>query len=620
MTGDEWGETSVFAKHKTREVDYRLSDEHVRFQEAVLDWCLGSITAAGLDDRRRHLAFWDTLALMRCVGSSPAAALSSLRNRAGVVDPEKVAQAVFDEDDEDAEAADLEPVPPRAGDPALLALVHGAERLAARSDPKVKKLVEVLAPLVAEGANPVVFCRYIGTADYVAGKLRAAFPDVTVEAVTGLLTADDRRARVEAMARDGRRLLVATDCLSEGINLQTLFDCVVHYDLSWNPTRHQQREGRVDRFGQPSPLVRSLLMFSPDSAIDGAVLAVILRKAAAIRDSTGVSVSLPDDRGPITGALMKAVLLRKEGRRGAKEGQLALDLTQGLDRDARAVEERWRNVEEGEKRSRARFAQNALKPAEVAPEWERWRTLVGTPGEVRRFVQTAMAHLGNALTPGRRGGMVADVKSLPEGVVERLVARGVPTEARIAFEEPAPSGSSVVTRSHPLTSTLADGLLAGALEPSTAGRLALGRCGTWRTAAVDRVTTVLLLRFRHKLTTAGRDDRALLAEEAVVVALRPGLPPLVGDEAAALLVAPAGGEVVGPGRRSAIERAMAQVGAALEGPIADLARSRAYELGADHARVRAAATTRNATQARTTVEAVLPADVVGLYALAPTEI
>jgi len=74
------------------------------------------------------------------------------------------------------------------------------------------------------------------------------------------------------MAVADQRLLVATDCLSEGINLQSLFDTVIHYDLSWNPTRHQQREGRVDRFGQPAPVVRSVLLYSPDSAIDGAVL------------------------------------------------------------------------------------------------------------------------------------------------------------------------------------------------------------------------------------------------------------------------------------------------------------------------------------------------------------
>ena len=620
VAGTDWGETRVFARHETRDVDYHLTIEHVRFHDAVLDWCLGSIDAIGADDRRRHLAFWDTLALMRCVGSSPAAALSALRNRAVAADPQAVAQAVFDEDDEDADAVDLEPTPPRADDPALRALVENAERLVTKPDPKLDKLVTLLTPLVGEGANPVVFCRYIGTADYVADGLRAAFPGIGIEAVTGLLTASERRARVETMGEYERRLLVATDCLSEGINLQDLFDCVVHYDMSWNPTRHQQREGRVDRFGQRSEVVRSLLMFSPDSAIDGAVLEVILRKASAIRARTGVSVSLPDDRGPIMGALMKAVLLRKEGRRDARQGQLSFDLTQGLDRDAKAVEERWRDVEEGEKRSRARFAQNALKPADVAPEWERWRSLVGTPAEVRRFVETAMIYLGDALRPGQKGGWIADISSLPEGVSERLKARGVPAEARIAFDDAAPPGFMAVTRSHPIPSTLADGLIAGALEPETAGRLAIGRCGTWRTAAVDRLTAVLLLRLRHKLTTVGREDRVMLAEEAVAVAFRPGMPPLIGEEAAVLLTAPAGGEIVGPARKSMLDRAFTQAATALDGPVAEIARGRAEALAADHARVRAASTTRTATLGRTSVEAVLPIDVIGLYVLAPTEI
>ena len=46
------------------------------------------------------------------------------------------------------------------------------------------------------------------------------------------------------MAGDKPRVLVATDCLSEGINLQELFTGVLHYDLPWNPNRLEQREGR----------------------------------------------------------------------------------------------------------------------------------------------------------------------------------------------------------------------------------------------------------------------------------------------------------------------------------------------------------------------------------------
>jgi superfamily II DNA/RNA helicase len=58
--------------------------------------------------------------------------------------------------------------------------------------------------------------------------LRKAFPKLRIEAVTGDLHSDDRRTNVSAMAAAEQRLLVATDCLSEGINLQNLFDTVVH--------------------------------------------------------------------------------------------------------------------------------------------------------------------------------------------------------------------------------------------------------------------------------------------------------------------------------------------------------------------------------------------------------
>jgi len=183
-----------------------------------------------------------------------------------------------------------------------------------KPDPKLAALIDALTPLIKKGVHPVVFCRYLATAEHVRNGLRKAFPKLTVEAVTGVLTPDERRDRVADMAsaddqKEVQRILVATDCLSEGINLQQLFDTVVHYDLSWNPTRHQQREGRVDRFGQPAELVRSIMMFSPDSAIDGAVLEVILRKAEEIRKATGVTVPLPDNRGPVTDALMASMML-----------------------------------------------------------------------------------------------------------------------------------------------------------------------------------------------------------------------------------------------------------------------------------------------------------------------
>ena len=152
-----------------------------------------------------------------------------------------------------------------------------------------------------------------------------------------------------------------------------------------------------------------MLLYSPDSAIDGAVLDVILRKAEAIRKATGVTVPLPDERGAVTGALMNAVMLRKGRAR-----QLSLDL--GLAADAAAMETRWRDAEEGERRSRARFAQNAIKPEEVAPEWQRWRELLGGPDQVRRFVERAMSRLDAPLEPAKAGTVRAHLAALPSAV------------------------------------------------------------------------------------------------------------------------------------------------------------------------------------------------------------
>jgi hypothetical protein len=410
------------------------------------------------------------------------------------------------------------------------------------------------------------------------------------------------------MGKAEQRLLVATDCLSEGINLQSLFDTVIHYDLSWNPTRHQQRAGRVDRFGQPAKLVRSVLLYSPDSSIDGAVLEVILRKAEHIRKATGVTVLLPDERGAVTGALMNAVLLRKGRGR-----QLSLDF--GLAADTQAMETIWRDAEEGERRSRARFAQNTIKPEEVIPEWQRWRDLLGTPDQVRRFVERAMSRLNAALELDKNGTVRAHLAALPAGLVERLATRGLEGTIKIAFEEPPPSGAEMVTRSHPLAATLAETLLEGVLNPGSSPVASLGRAGAWTTTAVKTVTTVTLMRLRYKLIVRGRRERMLLAEEAAALASDASQTKtlLTTGAARALLDGPANSDLAQVARQRMITKAIEQMPEMLDGPIAAYARERAQVLSEDHARVRAAA----AGSARVTVEPVLPPDVVGLYILVP---
>nr|WP_231727379.1 DEAD/DEAH box helicase [Sphingomonas sp. CCH15-F11] len=610
VTGD-WDEERAFPKHETTEFAYHLSDAHRDFQEAVLDYCFGIVSQAGSGQREQRLAFWGTLALMRCVGSSPAAALSALRNRLSS-ESERLEPQIYDDDGDEEDAVDLEPGMAFDVDPALLALVKRTEELVGTPDPKLAALIETLTPIIKKGANPVVFCRYLATAEHVRDGLRKAFPKLTIESVTGVLTPDERRDRVADMApsdeeKPTQRLLVATDCLSEGINLQQLFDTVVHYDLSWNPTRHQQREGRVDRFGQPADLVRSIMMFSPDSAIDGAVLEVILRKAEEIRKATGVTVPLPEERGPVTDALMASMMLRRRG-----SPQLTLDLR--FEDSVKAVEARWRDASENERKSRARFAQNAMKPQEVAPEWEKVRALLGSPADARVFVERAMARFGIPLEP-RKAMLLAHVDALDAGLRARLAEHDLKGSVRLATMEPAPSGTALLTRTHPLTATLAEALVEASLDPESLSGLGVGRVGAWPTAAVQQVTRLALLRIRFKLTVHARKERLLLAEEAALVAVQGTQIVAVGEEARELLNTPATADLAPVARDRFIAKAKEELPSLLDGSIAEFVRSRAEELMHDHARLRIA----SGSASRVTVEAVLPPDVIGLFTLMPGE-
>ena len=612
LVSGDWNENRAFPKHITTDSPYRLSQAHLDFQEAVLDYCFGVVERAGTGMRERRLAFWGTLALMRCVGSSPAAGLSALRNRVAN-ESDRIEPQLYDEDSDDEDAVDIEPNTGFETDPALLALVRQAESLIEVKDSKLSALIDALAPLLKKGANPVLFCRYLATAEHIRDGLRKAFPKLKIEAVTGVLTPDERRDRVAEMAasddeKPNQRVLVATDCLSEGINLQQLFDTVIHYDLSWNPTRHQQREGRVDRFGQPAEIVHSIMMFSPDSAIDGAVLGVILDKAREIRKATGVTVPLPDERGAVTDALMASLMLRRRETR-----QLSFDLR--LDDGTKAMEARWRDASESERKSRARFAQNAMKPQEVAPEWEKVRTLLGSPDDAKLFIERAMSRFGVPLEP-RKALLIAHVDALEPGLKERLKQRDLTGDVRLAMVEPAPAGTALLTRTHPLTATLAEALVEASLDKEALTGLGIGRVGAWPTTAVQQVTRIALLRIRFKLTVHARKERLLLAEEAALVALQGNRIVASGEEARALLNTPASADFAQPAKERFTAKAKDDLPGLLEGPLAEFARSRADELMQDHARLRAAA----GSATRITVEAVLPPDVIGLFVLMPGEV
>ena len=291
---------------------------------------------------------------------------------------------------------------------------------------------------------------------------------------------------------------------------------------------------------------------------------------------------------------------------------MTLDLR--LKDGARLVETRWRDVSEKEKRSRTRFAQNAMKPQEVAPEWKKAASFLGSPEAARTFIERTMSRFGVPLEP-RRSVLVAHVHALEAGLRERLAQQGMSRSVRLAPSEPAPSGTALLTRTHPLTATLAEALVEASLDPETLANLGIGRVGAWPTPAVERVTWIALLRLRFKLTIHARKERLLLAEEAALVALHDGTIVASGDAAKTLLDTPAAADLAPTARDRFIQRAQEDLPDLVAGPIGEFVRVRADKLAEDHARLRAAA----GSASRVSVEGVQPPDVIGLFVLLPSE-
>jgi superfamily II DNA or RNA helicase len=96
------------------------------------------------------------------------------------------------------------------------------------------------------------------------------------------------RSRVKMEFNDPEsplRILVATDVAAEGLNLQTSCRYVVHQEIPWNPMRLEQRNGRVDRYGQARDV--TVFHFSSDDDADMKFLAYVSAKVVQIREDLG---------------------------------------------------------------------------------------------------------------------------------------------------------------------------------------------------------------------------------------------------------------------------------------------------------------------------------------------
>lgn len=415
-----------------------------------------------------------------------------------------------------------------------------------------------------------------------------------------------------ALKSYSRRVLIATDCLSEGINLQTHFSAAIHYDLPWNPNRLEQREGRIDRYGQTAGKVKSCLLYGRDNPVDGAVLDVLIRKAVEIHKTLGITVPVPIESANIAETIFKSLF---DKNNYGKQLSL-LDLLSDEETGTNNLTKQWDRAIEKEKISRTRFAQRAIKPGEVERELWELEIALGSQKEVERFMINAFSAMNCNLIKEK------DTWLLPKNSSDfknRLrLEEELDSIKRISFSTQTGEGIEYVDRNHILVERTATHILETAL--GNMNHSLASRCSFTITDSIEKRTTLLLLRLRHLIKTRKRSEREsieyheFLGEECLLIGFcgSPENPEWLEERRAIELIEGIKVKGIGIDPKQEIEDFLEDFNQ-MEQELEKIAHQRAYKLWESHQRVR-----RITKEIPVTVEPRIPMDLLGVYILHPS--
>ncbi|MFD0902088.1 DEAD/DEAH box helicase [Actinomadura sediminis] len=204
---------------------------------------------------------------------------------------------------------------------ALTTLKELADQITDKDSSKLDALVAELEKIgVKDGNRVVVFSESVETVHWLADVLpkRLKLPAKAVDRMLGSGMTDQQQMEIiERFGLSGSdvRLLVTTDVTSEGVNLHRQCHHLIHYDVPWSLIRIEQRNGRIDRYGQRHQPQFSALLLT--SRVDG------------VKDDRTVSAKLLEKEETAHHAFGTAEAITGEYRPEAEERRLIQDLLAG---------------------------------------------------------------------------------------------------------------------------------------------------------------------------------------------------------------------------------------------------------------------------------------------------
>ncbi len=525
---DEAGRPFPFPQREPEaqtEVPVTLAKEYAALLQQ-LDDVMDLVEAHARVMNKQQPVEWLRLHLHRRALSSPEALRKSLENRIAKLKQEAVEEKSADTEeaeenlvlaslgDRGSEDADTEDEADRRVDSVALRIdqqlqlthfgtvLSKLKTIKPGSDRKLAKLRdEVIPSLMAKASDKtpsrvIIFTRYKDTLDYLEKELSGKRAGFEVLSLHGDLSEAMRDEQFRKFAEAKSAVLIATDVISEGMNLQATSCMVVHYDIPWNPNRMEQRAGRVDRYGQRSPYVYIRTVFCKDTQ-DEDVLDLYVRKFASIRHDLGATPPLFASEDTV-----RRIIMRRQRRKGTVADQPGL-----FDEDA-FINEALNRI-----KSDGFYGQTNIHIAEVADRLEDAYARFGNPREIQRFLEIGLRRYGCSIQEAKDGLYKMEIKN------PRLQVAGIPRILDQVVLDPnlrqLYPEAVVLDVGHPLSRRLSAVIREDTLRTTSDGARVAGY------EAKGQRGTVLL---GHGLLRAtAKTKPAALLEEIVVFGIRSGL-------------------------------------------------------------------------------------------------
>jgi len=493
--------------------------------------------------KSQTLARWSVIHFLKRALSSPAALRESLKNRQDKLETrleeidEETEQDVIEEtagisesmaqanalDDDPGEEYSEEELGERvervvAGDKAAIGrelealddVLEKAERITKTRDSKLQKLLNDTLPNRFQYPRVIIFTKYVDTLEYLEEQINDSLSDETeVFTLYGSLNDAQRKERLQAFEASSRGVLIATDVISQGINLQTVSNQIIHAEIPWNPNRLEQRNGRIDRYGQPEDEVVIRTMVVEDK-MDVAILEKLVQKANNIRQEYGFSPPyFGDDEGILE-------LLKDEGVDAGVPQATLEEFGGGTDPSERESASVFDDDTLDRIKSESFYGHTEVGLEEVQKRQEETHQRIGGQDTLEEFVKSALNLFNCSYEMNVQGHLDIEVTA------DRLQGPDIQREYEDVTFDPNEASQSSDTEMLDVAHPLVQRLIEAVKETALTDEDRYGRTATRGSTEADEPTAVYTALVRY---VADTEPDPTIMEELVQVGL-----PIYGTE------------------------------------------------------------------------------------------